>query len=100
MERHNFLITKADTSGRIVGAQCVRCGKIALHAQNGAVSQALSEEECRCEDAIQAAVRIVREATKNSLPKEMHHRGAVSKKKRVATCFETSSSVKSTNVQS
>jgi hypothetical protein len=63
MEAHNFLITKTDTSGKVVGIQCVRCGKIALYMPNGAISQALSKEECKREDASQAAARIVKQAT-------------------------------------
>jgi hypothetical protein len=67
IETHNFSITRTDTSGKLVGAQCIRCGKIALYMWNGAVSPRLSEEECQCEDASQAAVRIVREAKEGRL---------------------------------
>jgi hypothetical protein len=53
---HDFLITKTDTSGKVVGVQCVRCGKIALYMPNGAVSSVLSKEECQHEHANQATV--------------------------------------------
>jgi hypothetical protein len=66
MAKHQFEIAKTDIRGKVVGVQCVRCGKIALLMSNGAVSKDLSEEECSREDASQASVRGVREATEGN----------------------------------
>ena len=47
-----------------VGAQCIRCGQIALY-ENGQVPDDIREQECKKEDASQSAVRIVEEATED-----------------------------------
>lgn len=64
MAKHNFLVGKQDEKGNWIGTQCVRCGKIAFY-KDGKIPEDISAEECKREDASQAAARIVREATEN-----------------------------------
>ena len=61
MAKHKFMVA-VNEGGTTVGAQCMRCGQIALY-ENGKVPDDISEQECKKEDASQAAARIVREAT-------------------------------------
>lgn len=63
MAKHNFLVGVHE-NGAIVGAQCVRCGQIALY-ENGKVPEDIATQECKKEDASQAAARIVRESTES-----------------------------------
>ena len=51
-----------DEHRTIVGAQCIRCGRIAMY-ENGKVPDDIQAQECDKEDASQAAAGIVREAT-------------------------------------
>jgi hypothetical protein len=62
MAKHNFLVGMYE-NGVVVGAQCARCGIMALYV-DGKIPDDIQEQECRREDASQAAVRVVREATK------------------------------------
>jgi hypothetical protein len=62
MAKHNFAVA-VNEGGVTVGAQCIRCGQIALY-ENGRVPEDISTQDCKKEDASQAALRIVREATK------------------------------------
>ena len=61
MAKHKFLVGMYE-NGVVVGAQCVRCGVMALYV-NGKVPDDIQAQECKKEDASQAAARIVREAT-------------------------------------
>jgi len=64
MAKHNFIVGFFE-NGIVVGAQCAKCGQIALY-ENGKVPDDIREQDCKGkEDASQAAVRIVREATKD-----------------------------------
>jgi hypothetical protein len=63
MAKHNFMVA-VNEGDATVGAQCIRCGQIALY-ENGKVPDDIREQECKKEDASQAAARIVREATKD-----------------------------------
>jgi hypothetical protein len=61
MAKHHFGL---ETTIPIVGFQCTRCGKI-VPAVDGKPSKESIAEDCTKEDASQAAVRIVREATES-----------------------------------
>jgi hypothetical protein len=61
MAKHKFMVA-VNEGGNTVGAQCIRCGQIALY-ENGQVPDDIREQECKKEDVSQAAARIVREAT-------------------------------------
>ncbi|MGA2346353.1 MAG: hypothetical protein ABSF93_10125 [Candidatus Sulfotelmatobacter sp.] len=63
MAKHKFAVA-VNEGGVTVGAQCIRCGAIVMY-QNGQIPEDLREQECKREDASQAAVRIVREATED-----------------------------------
>jgi uncharacterized OB-fold protein len=62
MAKHKFLLARHDGEGKLIGTQCVRCGKITLF-KNGKIPEDVSAEECWPEDVSQAAARIVKEAT-------------------------------------
>jgi hypothetical protein len=61
MAKHKFMVG-VNENGVNVGAQCIRCGQIALY-ENGKVPDDIAAQECKKEDPSQAAARIVREAT-------------------------------------
>ena len=61
MAKHKFLLA-VNEGETVVGARCVACGIIALY-ENGKVPDEIRSQECKKEDASQAAARIVREAT-------------------------------------
>lgn len=63
MAKHKFLVAVGDNAGNVVGAQCVRCGKIVKFENAGKIPEDIRAEECTPEDTSQAAARIVREAT-------------------------------------
>jgi hypothetical protein len=63
MAKHKFLVGVFENDIN-VGARCVGCGQIALF-ENGQVPEDIREQECKREDASQAAARIVREATED-----------------------------------
>jgi hypothetical protein len=63
MAKHNFLVGMFE-NGIVVGARCVRCGIMVLYV-DGKVPDDIQAQDCTKEDASQAAVRIVREATKD-----------------------------------
>jgi len=50
MAKHKFLIAYRDNNGKLVGAECSRCKKIAFHV-DGRVPQDILAEECTGEDA-------------------------------------------------
>jgi hypothetical protein len=62
MTKHKFLVAYRDNKGKLVGAQCARCKKIALHVDERLPKDILAEE-CNGEDATQLADRIDREPT-------------------------------------
>jgi hypothetical protein len=64
MAKHKFELEIGDNRGNIVAVQCVRCGLIAKF-ENEKLPDDISAQECKPEDASQAAARIVREATKD-----------------------------------
>jgi hypothetical protein len=64
MAKHKFMVAVNDERGVTVGAQCIRCGQIALY-ENDRVPDDINAQECKKEDASQAAARIVREATED-----------------------------------
>jgi hypothetical protein len=63
MAKHKFLIGMYE-NGAVVGAQCVRCGVMALYV-GGKIPDDIKEQECKKEDESQAAARIVKEATES-----------------------------------
>ncbi len=65
MAKHRFERAVGDKAGNVVGASCVRCGKIVELENAGQIPDAIQAEECEPEDASQAAARIVREASKD-----------------------------------
>jgi hypothetical protein len=64
MAKHKFMVALNDERGAVIGAQCIRCGQIALY-ENGRVPDDITAQDCKKEDASQAAARIVREATED-----------------------------------
>jgi hypothetical protein len=64
MAKHLFGLEVLDGNNRHTGFQCTKCGKI-VPIQDGKPPQEYLSEECTKEDASQAAVRIVRQATEN-----------------------------------
>jgi hypothetical protein len=50
MAKHKFLVAYRDNNGKLIGAQCARCKRIALHVDERVPAHVLAEE-CQGEDA-------------------------------------------------
>jgi len=66
MAKHKFAGVVGDNAGNVVGTRCSRCGKIVKFKNAGEIPADILNEECKPEDASQAAARIVREATEDN----------------------------------
>jgi hypothetical protein len=58
MTKHKFLVAYRDNNGKLIGAQCSRCKRIALHV-DGRVPEHVLAEECKGEaqEALASNVR-------------------------------------------